>query len=620
MTPPRSDASWRIPALLAIVLCLSIWAWFGNTPFSRVPGIADYIGNENGRIAGNYLRYGYAATRGAQVRNLEPAPRDAWVHYQMHPATVDLLTSLVFRLTGSREPWAHRVLPLFATLASAFLLFRVARVYALPAWPALFLFAAFPMTVVHGLNLSYEPFCLAFLLGIVLAYRRGSRAGLLSLFFLGGLFDYPVLYAGPFLGLRLLHRSRDPGGDGTPGRSLLFVALLGFVCLASIGAHVAHTLYALGDLQGGAAAAWDRYILEILTAKKWMPSLGDFLATQGSFFLEFFTPAGFLMAVAGVLWFRKSLEFPELLFLFVGSVHLLVFRGHAMLHDFWLVYFTPFLALSGARVLAALPRTPALGLASLCLAFGAWTGLGIWNERAAPPVRQMGRELGRLFPDRVVLHGLATPAPWALETWREHPVMDGLLVLDVKRFKDALDRLASNGYLRRPQKAVLPLDLLEEGWLEQLHAFLPGLPEETRKGRAREWLVQDWFRVFTDPGSIPPLAKALRENGLDPRALRDRARRLAIALSLPPGSRIAVLESRDGPFERFQHREVRPLSFEKASTKEALGLWVAAWPGTPEERAWRAAGSRGLETREVLLCGRPFFARVRPPSKVPSLR
>ena len=69
----RSGA--REIALLGLLLLCLLWFTRLNLPFSRVTGFADYIGNENGRIAANPLRYGLAETRGDQIRNLEQADK-----------------------------------------------------------------------------------------------------------------------------------------------------------------------------------------------------------------------------------------------------------------------------------------------------------------------------------------------------------------------------------------------------------------------------------------------------------------------------------------------------------------------------------------------------------------
>ncbi|HHI78849.1 MAG TPA: hypothetical protein ENK02_02590, partial [Planctomycetes bacterium] len=501
--------SWKFLCGLALVLLLGIWGYRASTPFSRVEGIADYIGNENGRIAANYLRYGYAETRGAQIRNLEPSPKKDWVHYQMHPATLDLLTSLVLRVTGSFSPLVLRILPFFAALAAFLLLFQLAKEVAVPPFASLTLFLLFPMTGVHGINLSYEPFCLAFLLGIVLLYLRGRRFALLPLFFLGGLFDYPVLYLAPFLALHELSRPRD-SVEALPWLKmrLLFFLSLFLVSLASIGTHLLHVLWSMGDLRGGAGDSWGHYLLQVLAGKGWMPGLGAFFARQWEMFRFGYTPLVFGLAILATLGFRKRLTLPSLAFLFVGGLHTLVFRGHAMLHDFWLVYFSPFLALICARLLLGLPRWAGIGILCGVGVMGMRTTLRVWAERAAPPVRIMGKELATLVPGEAILHGFATPAPWALETYRGHPVLDGLMILqDPGGLAKALDRMATYGYLHRPQWAVLAQSRLQPGWKKIFESYFPHARRERREGKTDRYDLYEFGSVFFEPGSFPKFAE-----------------------------------------------------------------------------------------------------------------
>ncbi len=577
---------WKFVCGLALLLILGIWAYRLNTPFSRVEGIADYIGNENGRIAANYLRYGYAETRGAQIRNLEVSPKKDWVQYQMHPASLDLLTSFVLRLTHSYNPLVLRILPLLAALIGFALLFFLAREVGVPPFATLTLFLLFPMTGVHGINLSYEPFCLAFLLGILLLYQRGSRFALLPLFYLGGLLDYPVLYLAPFLALYELSRPKA-STFALPWlrMRLLFFFSLFLVSVASIGTHLVHVIWSMGDLRGGAGDSWGHYLLQVLAGKGWMPSLGAFLTKQASMFAFGYTPIVFGLAVLAALGFRKSLGVPSLAFLFVGGLHTLVFRGHAMLHDFWLVYFSPFLALICARLLVGMPRWLSLPLLLGVGVLGMRTTLGVWAERAAAPVRSMGKDLKTLAPDQAILHGFATPAPWALETYRGHPVLDGLMILqDPHGLKKAMDRMATYGYLHRPQWAVLPEKGLKAGWQKIFEGFFPNTQRGVFRGQADHYFMYEFGKVFFKPSSFPKFADLLRSQGQNPGLLVERARMLVLLdVLIQPGERVDFLGSIRSEYEQFRGRKVRSIKAlpQMTGSKEwDLNHFFVAWPGT----------------------------------------
>jgi hypothetical protein len=569
-----------------LVLVLGIWGYRANTPFSRVEGIADYIGNENGRIAANYLRYGFLETRGAQIRNLENSPKKDWVHYQMHPATLDLLTAGVLRGAGTYNPLILRILPFLAALIGFSLLFFLAREVGVPPFAALTIFLLFPMTGVHGINLSYEPFCLAFLLGILLLYQKGRRFSLLPLFFVGGLFDYPVLYLAPFMAFYELSRPKT-SDEALPWLKmrLLFLLSLFLVSVASIGTHLFHVIWSMGDLRGGAGDSWGHYLLQVLAGKGWMPSLGAFFSKQASMFSFGYTPIVFGLAVLAALGFRKRMGVPSLAFLFVGGLHTLVFRGHAMLHDFWLVYFSPFLAFVCARFLVGLPKWMAVPLLLGVGFFGLRTTFGVWAERAAPPVRMMGRDLKSLVPPQVVLHGFAMPAPWGLETYRGHPIQDGLMVLqDPMGFKKALDRMATYGYLHRPQWGILSEKRLKKGWKNIFESFFPNTFKGSIKGKVDVYFLYNLSEVFLFPDRFPRFAGLLRANKQNPQLLGERFRMLVLLdLFVQPGERLDYLGSIRSDYERFRGRMVRSINALPKFTGSGEidpKHFLIAWPGT----------------------------------------
>ncbi len=298
-----------------------------------------------------------------------------------------------------------------------------------------------------------------------------------------------------------------------------------------------------------------------------------------------YTPIVFGLVVLASLGFRKRMGVPSLAFLFVGGLHTLVFRGHAMLHDFWLVYFSPFLALLCARLLVGMPRWLSLPLLAGVAVLGLRTTFGVWAERAAPPVRRMGNDFKDLVTDQAVLHGFATPAPWALETYRGHPVLDGLMILqDPTGLKKALDRMATYGYLHRYQWGVLPESRLKPGWKKIFESFFPGTQREVLRGKTDLYFVYGLGRVFFAPSSFPKFAALLRANGQDPGLLTERARMLVLLdRFFQPGERVDFLGSLRSEYERFRGRKVRSIkTLPKLTGSEERdpGHFFVAWPGT----------------------------------------
>ncbi len=610
--------------LCICLLSLGLWAHFIDTPFSRVFGFADYISNENGRIAENHLRYGLAATKGDQIRNLELAQPAEWVHYNNHPATLDLLTAGVLYLTGSRDPWAKRLLSLLASLASLVLLAALSRGSGLSPWVVMTLFLALPLTLVHGLNLSYEPLALFWMLGLVFLAERGWVWRLLPLLWLGGLIDYPVLYMGPWFALVALWEAR--GRSWRP--ALLYSCALALTCLASVATHLLHVAWTMGGLQADSGQSWWDHILRSLQSRGHEPAVASFLQSQLGFFMASFTLPILILALlslfSGPMRLFHLARSPRpsraaLAFLFAGSLHVLLFRAHAMVHDFWLAYYAPFMALAGAAFLARLPTAPARFL----IVFSSILGLGmasrVWQERAAVPVRAVARDLDLMFDERVVLHSLLAPPGWALESYRGHPVLDAGDLLQ-QPFPAYLDRVGSLGYLGRPQRLFVPIADLKESWARDLdRVILPGVSLVEKKGVARSggkagqaaqaWRVYDLGPFLLDPGRSPYLmdkSRLLPGNGQklsegERRRLVDRARKFLVLRLFAPGTSIAYLDGREEEPEKFLGRWVRS-GGEKALS---AGGVVVAWPGTVWAERLRAL--RGVEAKlePIQAAGKP---------------
>ena len=606
--------------LCLLALALTLWGRYLDTPFSRVLGFADYISNENGRIAENHLHYGLSETRGDQIRNLEPAPPAEWIHYNNHPATLDVLTAGVLAVTGSRAPWAQRLLSFLATLASLILVGALARHAGSSPWIARSLFLILPITLIHGLNLSYEPLALLWMLALLLLWDRGWRWGLLPLLWLGGLIDFPVLYLGPWFALQGLWEARHRSAWAP---ALLQTGALALTCLASLGTHLLHVAWTMGGIRANSGQSWWDHILRSLQARGNEPALLDFLSAQAGFFVASFTLPVLVVALLSFLpWPSKEFRLARgrgpglaaLAFLFAGSLHLFLFRAHAMVHDFWLAYYAPFFALAGAAFLQRLPRPASLFVLVLASILGLGQARGLWKERASVPVRSVAADLSSLFDADVVLHSLLAPPGWALETWRGHPVLDASDLLQ-QPFAAYLDRLGSLGYLGRPQRLFVPVAALEESWARDLDQLvLPGARHEDRRGRERAD-VEPLYRIYDlgpfllDPGRSPFLMdKGRLLPDADQRitaeerlALIDRARMFLVLRLFAPGSRISYLDGREGSYENFLGRQIRSAGAEGLRSDKIL----VAWPGTDWATRLRARHGAAVRRVAIRACGQP---------------
>ena len=501
----------------------------------------------------------------------------------------------MFSVLGHKAVWAHRLVPLIAALLGLVLLARLARAIGVDPPLALGLYALLPMTNVHGINLSYEPLCLAAILGLVLLHHRGWRWRLLPLLWLFGLIDYPVLYLGPWFALvALLRRERSLVGW------LLWTGALAGVCLASIGTHVAHLLWSMGGLRAGHGAAWDEYILQVLSkGAASLPAAGEFLASQAGFLIQGYTlPLLGAGLVGVVLLSRERGRWPfAYAFGFVGGLHFVAFPAHAWRHDFWLCYLAPLVALASARMLSKAPRPLLYFTLSLACVLATWRSERIWQERAAPPVQEMGEELAAEFADEAVLFAFRTPAPWALEFWREHPVHEAERLFlpgeEARNWAQLIEDLGTLGQLDRPMFGVLPRRF--EQFAPLLDSAFPGARRESR-GSYHVWELGAFVR---EPGRSPYVRDKLGA-GLCARLAR-RVSALRALVLVPPGAHLHVLGPDRASALWFRSRRLStgPLAAIEASVR--ADAYLAAEDGSSEAAALRERFGTGLELRELPL-------------------
>ncbi|MFQ5507180.1 MAG: hypothetical protein ACE5F1_20610, partial [Planctomycetota bacterium] len=446
----------------------------------------------------------------------------------------------------------------------------------------------------HGISLSYESPAVAMMLLLVLLYEKGRRFGLLPLLLVGGWIDYPVLYLAPFFAILAIR------GPGRPGQRAAFVALLALASIASFGGQLLHILWTTGDLLRDSGKPWHEFMLATMTDAELLPALGDYLARQWQYLGDSFTWPGLVLGLTGLLLglrFRTGSLRPDLAFLFAGSVHVLLFRGHAWHHDFWLFYHAPFFALAGARCLASLYLPLGHALLILSGVLGLVRSQQVWEERAAVPVRELARDFREIFADEVVIHSFPWPG-WAVETFRGHPVADLVTLLDGEHQQLHLDNLGRHGLLDRPQWIAIPSDQLQPGYREYLDRSFPDCARGKREAAGgRSYLVYDITPVILDPARSPELRSKMDLPSLE--RLRNRIRLQLILARFEPGSRILFLDGSLGPGtpERVRRRWVRSGSLEPG---ERNGDWnLVAWPGT--EAARRLIESAGAALDHLVL-------------------
>lgn len=586
--PGRLDrlCATRNFGLVAVVFVCTLWLANLGTPWNRVLGFADWIGAQNARIATNMDRIGLAESRGVQLLNLErPDGPHEWILYHGHPATLDVATSLLFRLTGSRSVLTQRLIPLVAALLGLLFLVLLARRLAIDAWSALAFFLAFPLVGAHGINFSYEPLCVTCMLALVWLHACGWRAGLVPLFFLGGLLDFPVLYLAPYFAVVELWAPRAGTASGSSSsRRFVFGALLGLACVASVAAHLAHVAWSGEPAGNPGQSVFDKIANSFAPKQGFEPTLSEYARAGWRWSVAGFGLPGLVLGVVGVLGLlatgmRRELRVAIFAFVFAGMLHCTAFRAHFVLHDFWPVYFAPAFALGAAHVVGRQDRRFRALLLVAVLLTGLWTSTSIWCERRAPPTRQVAADLAHLFEDAdeavgegVVAHQMRAPAGWAIENERGKPVYEGEdLVLHLSRiaspdpaireqglrgYRGYLDNLGGvRGDLARPQRAFLYGPAADPGDLEVVRSLLSTEPGVERFGPTntayRVWSLDG---AFLEPARFPAFA-AVEPSRRARLALR--ARLFVVLEDLSDLDPVTWLDGAEGGFEVFRGVRVR---------------------------------------------------------------
>lgn len=408
--PQRPPLGWPFWALLAVFLLVMLLGVNEQWLF----GHHGWNGARRGMAGINYVRHGFLETRFGPVENFGPASRSEFQFYWHHPVLIHVLTGVSFRLLGVHE-WAARLVPIALSTLSFGLLYGL----ALRWWgrrgavATAVAFTFLPLQAFYGKMVNHEPLVLA--LGITLVWllvrfhearrwRHVVAAGLLAL--LGSFSDWPFFLILAAVGLFELLREI---ANWREDRDLRFVVVLSVAALAGAVAVVYYLIQFSGDVGGfkklftdrsgaeggsyGPVALWDR--------RDWYWLLFGPIATVAGGLWLVTLPARAALRRLGPADALIGGSF------LVGTAWLVLFTQAAHIHEYWVFYLVPFLALSSAwalravgraagRVVAAVVRragrrVPALVVLGLgCTAYAA-SGVENLLERQRTP-SDVGRE------------------------------------------------------------------------------------------------------------------------------------------------------------------------------------------------------------------------------------
>ena len=324
-------------------------------------GRKDLNGATYSIIARNYVLHGYIATRFGPAFNTGPVGDGEFTYYLHHPPLLPLIISGGFHLCGVHE-WCARLVCVIFFILSILLFFLLVREVwgekeALYSAPFL---ALSPMTLYFNRVVLHEP---AITLGIILIlryyyrWRRRRRPSdywkIVAIFAVYSMLDWPAYYILPLLPIHTLIVDR---GKESPGRRrILSLPLFGILFFLLYQAYS----YLLTSSQNGAGLL-DSFILRSAVKTPFIQySFPGFLHIEAIRGYHLFTPVVCLLSLCWFLFFlagrwrddpeRESLV---LLLLLFGAIHVFLFLDAAWIHEFWMYYLSPGLALSAGLAMA----------------------------------------------------------------------------------------------------------------------------------------------------------------------------------------------------------------------------------------------------------------------------
>lgn len=302
---------------LVFIFCLFLLTDQLAKPFI---GHHDWNGVFYSGIARNYLRSGLVATKLGQMTG----PNVFYTHY---PPLFPLVLASAFKIFGQSDLVA-RLVPVFFTAGSLGLLYLISR-----SWIVIVL-ALTPMLRYFGQMPSQEALLVFFSCLSVYAYLNHKT----KLFYFSVIANALSGWAGYFLYPLLLFKDRSR------------LLKTGLILVAVFGLHLVHIYILTGSFSGGG-------ILDALLLRLGLfPALGkaepelagqftwiSYLLKEARILTVYYTLTLLLLAAAGLLSVRKKLTI--ILFIW-GLSYPLIFSNVVFVHEYFNIFFVPFLALS----------------------------------------------------------------------------------------------------------------------------------------------------------------------------------------------------------------------------------------------------------------------------------
>lgn len=317
---------------LVLLTGFILWFWGINYPFTGT-----YNANNNylTLAAKNYLRFGFTTLKFFPTYFAGQSLPSPVPYYLHHPILIFILSAIPFMIFGFHN-WVVHVTNLLFLLGDIFLIYRIGMFVwnkRIGLWAAA-LAAIFPMTAIFWKYIFFEQgslfFNLLVIYNLLVYFQKPKLRYLFYIFlftFISGLVDWGVLYL--FIPMLVF------------GRKVLKPLVI-YVSAAALS--IGLFLVSVYLLRGGfgelrQAISVHSYTPQLFQLSFWPLRL---LLISILRFLIYFTPLS-------LLWFRFAKKNRILLFFLIfGVMNILILPTVTWENSYFLFYFIPFLAFSGA--------------------------------------------------------------------------------------------------------------------------------------------------------------------------------------------------------------------------------------------------------------------------------
>ncbi|MBI4099488.1 glycosyltransferase family 39 protein [Candidatus Microgenomates bacterium] len=310
-------------------------------------GHHDWTGVYWGSVARNFSRYGLVATKFGMVLGSGALTPDQFSYNFHYLPLFPIIWSGFFAVFGIHN-WVSRLMPLVFSLGSLAIFYqlitryfsRQVAIFACLFWIATPMFIYFGKTPIHEIPLMF--FVLA-----ALYYYLGRRYKLLLLFILlAELTTWPGFFLVPAITIHWWLRGRKQF-------TLVRVVTLWAASVGLFLLHLAHDYWLTGSPLGGGLG-------EIFLSRVQGVAIVPYLSVLVRWAVTYYTlllPMSFLWLILAIKKKLPGRQDIPALFLIFAVFYPLIFRDASIRHDFLLIYFWPFLALSSALVVGKVIRS-----------------------------------------------------------------------------------------------------------------------------------------------------------------------------------------------------------------------------------------------------------------------